>query len=144
MFVYTYRRCFHEVMVVKKNCIHFALRFSSLPSLRENKDDIFQCVLHKCHFNFQWCFFLRQFPSNVWIRPLNNHMDIYGQCTSCLDCKKIVCMIWKKIHGYYKKTGDKMPLMIRWFQNNALLETLCQCNSDFILKKLTFPNNRLS
>ena len=35
----TIRRCFHEVTVVKKNCIHFALRFSSLPSLRENKDD---------------------------------------------------------------------------------------------------------
>ena len=38
--VTTDRRCFHEVTVVKKNCIHFALRFSSLPSLRENKDDI--------------------------------------------------------------------------------------------------------
>ena len=38
----SYRRCFHEVTVVKKNCIHFALRFSSLPSLRENKDDMFE------------------------------------------------------------------------------------------------------
>ena len=28
------RRCFHEVTVVKKNCIHFAWLFSSLPSLR--------------------------------------------------------------------------------------------------------------
>ena len=36
-----YRRCFHEVTVVKQNCIHFALRFSSLPSLRENKGDMY-------------------------------------------------------------------------------------------------------
>ena len=35
-----FRRCFHEVTVVKKNCFHFALRFSSLPSLRENKDGL--------------------------------------------------------------------------------------------------------
>ena len=34
------RRCFHEVTVVKQICIQFALRFSSLPSLRENKDEL--------------------------------------------------------------------------------------------------------
>lgn len=31
------RRCFH-VTVVKTNCIHLELRYSSIPSLRENKD----------------------------------------------------------------------------------------------------------
>ena len=36
----TIRRCFHELTVVEKNCIHFALRFSSLPSLREDKDEL--------------------------------------------------------------------------------------------------------
>ena len=42
-----YYRCFHEVTVVKKNCIHFALRFSSLPSLRENRD-VLCSIVHKC------------------------------------------------------------------------------------------------
>ena len=43
------RRCFHEVTVVKKNCIHFALRFSSLPSLRENKDELSYYMLVGSH-----------------------------------------------------------------------------------------------